>query len=75
MTHIEATKEAVRRWGPSGWARFRPGPQSKTNARPGRLARYRYAVGSGPLNDATTVEGQGDTWREAFADARDIRGE
>lgn len=37
---------------------------------PGRLARYRYEVGNGGLRRTCTIVGQGDSWAEAFEDAR-----
>jgi hypothetical protein len=68
MTQKEARAEAIRRWGPSGTIAFRP-PRSITNRR-GRLARYCCTVSSGDASAFDSVEGQGNTWREAFADAR-----
>ena len=70
LTDREAAEEAVRRWGPSGRARLRAGAPHKAIARPGRLARYRYQVGNGKLGPACTILGQGNSWREAFGDAR-----
>ena len=66
MTQKQAQAEAVRRWGPSATIEFRP-PRSA--ARRGRLARYCCTVANGDRTTAYSVEGQGDTWREAFADA------
>lgn len=66
MTLEEAREEAVRRWGITAVVEFRPArsPQSRR----GRLARYRCTVGN---RDAYhSIEGQGETWIEAFADAR-----
>jgi len=67
MTQKQAQAEAVRRWGPNGTVEFRP-PRSIKNHR-GRLARYCCTVGSGAGRSFDSVEGQGNTWREAFADA------
>lgn len=72
MTRKEAMAEAIRRWGPTGTIRFRPAPWSKGNRRQGRLARYCYTVGNGDLGKLCSIEGQGNTWREAFADARAV---
>lgn len=72
MTQKEALAEAVRRWGKSGAIRCRPAPASKARVRQGRLSRYRCTVGNGDLGKYCSVEGQGDTWREAFEDARPI---
>jgi hypothetical protein len=66
MTSDEARAEAARRWGTSGIIEFRP----RRGARRGRLARYTCKVGNGAGGTMRSVEGQGDTWREAFADAR-----
>ena len=68
MTQEEALAEAVRRWGASGTIRFRPSPPGRTHR--GRLARYCCTVGNGIAGSFYSVEGQGNTWREAFADAR-----
>ncbi len=70
MTQLQALAEAVRRWGPSGAIRLRPAPARKGHPGTGRLARYRFIVGNGGLGKLRTIEGQGDTWLEAFADAR-----
>jgi hypothetical protein len=67
LTDKQAQAEAVRRWGPSGTVRVRP---ASLNGRRGRLARYRCTVGNGNAGAFSSVEGQGDTWLEAFADAR-----
>lgn len=69
MTRVQAQEEAMRRWGTSGAIRFRPAAVSKGRSGRGRLARYRCTVGNGGLGKSCSVEGQGDTWREAFADA------
>jgi hypothetical protein len=70
MTQKQAKEEAVRRWGSSGAVRLREGPASKGVNRPGRLARYRCTVGNGGLGKFCSIQGQGDTWATAFADAR-----
>ncbi len=70
MTESEARVEARRRWGPSGAIRLRPDAK---NSGTGRLARYRCMVGNGGLGKACSIEGQGDTWLLAFADARQVR--
>jgi len=67
MTLKQAQAEAVRRWGPSGTIEFRPIPSGRI--RRGRLARYACKVGNGVEGSFRSVEGQGHTWREAFADA------
>jgi len=36
----------------------------------GRLARYCYTVSNGLAGSCACVEGQGNSWREAFEDAR-----
>jgi len=69
MTQQQALAEAVKRWGTTGAVRIRPGPVGKRTGG-GRLARYRFTVGNGGLGKLCTVQGQGDTWREAFEDAR-----
>jgi hypothetical protein len=61
LTTREAQAEANRRWGACGFVRELRLPVSPGT---GRLARYRFAVG-----DGAAIEGQGDTWREAFEDA------
>ena len=71
MTQKQALAEAIRRWGPSGTIRFRP---TRRDGSPrGRLARYCCTVGNG-RNGSFRSEGQGNTWREAFADASSSRG-
>lgn len=70
MTKEEAAKEAMRRWGPTGHVRLRGPAMHKDSKRPGRLARYRYQVGNGRLGPQCTVLGQGNSWSEAFEDAR-----
>jgi hypothetical protein len=67
MTREEAEAEAVKRWGAGGTVIFRPGATGKSR---GRLARYRCVVSSGGRGYFPAIEGQGDTWQEAFADAR-----
>ncbi|HET7785074.1 MAG TPA: hypothetical protein VFL36_03830 [Myxococcales bacterium] len=66
MTQEQAQAEAIRRWGLSATATYRP--SRRTDGGHGRLARYRCTVGSG-RGGGYLVEGQGNTWREAFADA------
>lgn len=69
MTNEQALAEARRRWGNSGSIReLQAGPSARPGAR-GRLARYRFTVGDGHLGPRCTVQGQGDSWRDAFADA------
>jgi hypothetical protein len=68
MTQEEARAEALRRWGAAGTIEFRP-PRRPRGLR-GRLARYACKVGNGAAGGMRSVEGQGDTWREAFEDAR-----
>ncbi len=68
MTQKQAQAEAVRRWGASGTIRFLPSRQGRIQR--GRLARYCCTVGNGAVGSFYSVEGQGNTWREAFADAR-----
>jgi hypothetical protein len=68
MTEEEAQAEATRRWGTSGTAKHRPLHPSRGNR--GRLARYCYTVSNGLASVSARVEGQGNSWREAFADAR-----
>jgi hypothetical protein len=70
MTQDEAAREALKRWGPSGRVRFRAPSPGRGRGRGGRLARYRYLVGNGQLGAACTILGQGNSWREAFEDAR-----
>ena len=68
MTQTEALAEAIRRWGPSGTIKFRP-PLPARKQR-GRLARYCCIVGNGIAGSFYSIEGQGNSWREAFDDAR-----
>ena len=68
MTQQEAKAEAFRRWGPAGKIEFHPPRVAR--AQRGRLARYACTVGNGAAGSRRTVEGQGDTWLEAFADAQ-----
>ena len=67
MTHEQARAEAVRRWGATGTVEFHP-PRVDGRSR-GRLARYTCVVGNGAAH-FRSIEGQGETWRAAFADAR-----
>jgi hypothetical protein len=71
MTLKQAQTEAVRRWGTSGAIRFKPTPVAQSHSGKGRLGRY-CVVGNGHLGKRCSVEGQGDTWLAAFADARPI---
>jgi hypothetical protein len=68
MTLQQAQAEAVRRWGSTGTIKFRP--SSAGLIQRGRLARYCCTVTNCEVRSAYSVEGQGNTWREAFADAR-----
>jgi len=68
MTEQQALAEAVRRWGASGTIKFRP-PRA-AGAHRGRLARYCCTVGNGLSGSFYSIEGQGNSWREAFDDAR-----
>lgn len=68
MTRAEAQAEAFRRWGPNGTIRYVPGHVTRIHR--GRLARYSCIVGNGNAGSFSSVEGQGHTWLEAFADAR-----
>jgi hypothetical protein len=70
MTQQDAEHEAQRRWGPSGRARLRAPSLYKGRGGPGRLARYRYVVGNGKLGVNCSILGQGNSWVEAFEDAR-----
>ena len=70
MSEKEARAEAIRRWGDEGAIRLSR-PTSSGSA--GRLARYRCTVGNGNLGPDCSIQGQGNTWREAFEDTR--RGE
>jgi hypothetical protein len=72
MTEKEAAAEATRRWGASGTIRLRSDTNGLGNAKRGRLAPYRCIVGDGRLGQHRTIEGQGDTWQEAFLDARPL---
>jgi hypothetical protein len=69
MTQEQARAEALRRWGPGSTITYRPSRASRLSR--GRLARYSCTVSNGNPGRAEAVEGQGDTWREAFADARE----
>jgi hypothetical protein len=66
MTQEQAQAEAIRRWVSSAMAIYRP--SRRNDGSHGRLARYRCTVRNGGVG-AYPVEGQGDTWREAFLDA------
>jgi len=66
MTQEQARAEALRRWGATGTIEFRP--PRRPRALRGRLARYACKVGNG-IPGGLQVEGQGDSWVEAFADA------
>lgn len=68
MTQEQARAEAFRRWGAAGSIEFHPPRRPRTLR--GRLARYACKVGNGAGQGMRSEEGQGDTWREAFADAR-----
>jgi hypothetical protein len=68
MTQGQAQAEAIRRWGPQGTIEFHA-PRADRGQR-GRLARYPCKVGNGISGAYRSVEGQGETWVEAFADAR-----
>ena len=72
MTDKQAQAEAEKRWGSRGAIRYRPAVVARPNGRPGRLARYAYTVGNGGLGKSCSIQGQGDTWRAAFADVRPI---
>ena len=67
MTQAQAQAEAIRLWGPGGTVEFRPS-RSHGQAR-GRLARYACLVSNGAPG-YRSIEGQGETWADAFADAR-----
>jgi hypothetical protein len=69
MTYAEALAEAIARWGPTGAVRLRASAPNGRSQR-GRLARYPCTVGDGGLGKGRSIEGQGNTWREAFLDAR-----
>jgi|tagenome__1003787_1003787.scaffolds.fasta_scaffold20099173_1 hypothetical protein len=66
MTQEQAQAEAIRRWGSSATAIYRP--SRRADGGHGRLARYCCTVGNGRVG-MYPVEGQGNTWREAFDDA------
>jgi hypothetical protein len=68
MTQAQAQAEAARRWGASGTIEFHA-PRGGREHR-GRLARYCCKVGNGASGAFHSVEGQGETWLEAFADVR-----
>ncbi len=68
MTEQQALAEAIRRWGPRGTVRFLP--QRQSGRQRGRLARSPCSVGDGAPGSSHSVEGQGNTWLEAFEDAR-----
>ena len=68
MTLQEAQAEVVRRWGASAAIKYRR--PRVTRLQRGRLARYSCTVGNGVAGALRSIEGQGQTWREAFADAR-----
>ncbi len=73
MTDKQALAEAIRRWGPGGAIRRnRADSGAPGRVLRGRLARYRCVVGNGNLGKNCSIEGQGDTWREAFDDARPV---
>ena len=68
MTEQQALAEAVRRWGATGTIKFRPSRAGGGHR--GRLARYCCTVGNGVSGSFYSIEGQGNSWREAFDDAR-----
>ena len=68
MTQAQAQAEAIRLWGPGGRIRFLPSRVNRIQR--GRLGRYSCIVGNGVAGSLYSIEGQGNTWREAFADAR-----
>ena len=68
MTEQQALAEAVRRWGATGTIKFRP--SRVAGGHRGRLARYCCTVGNGVSGSFYSIEGQGNSWREAFDDAR-----
>ena len=72
MTEAQALAEARRRWGSGGAVRMRPAPVNGGDGRRGRLARYRYVVGNGGLGKHCSIQGQADSWRAAFDDARPV---
>jgi len=67
MTEKQARAEALKRWGPAGTVTFRP--SRSMNGERGRLARYCCIVANGDVRSPYTIQGQGNTWREAFDDA------
>lgn len=69
MTAAEAKVEAERQWGPGGAIHELRATWSKRNGRQGRLRPYRFTVGNNGLGPTCSVKGQGDSWRQAFADA------
>ena len=71
MTQKQAMAKAMRLWGASGAIRYRP-THRVGNPR-GRLARYCCTV-SGYAGAFQPIQGQGNTWREAFADAAAYQG-
>ena len=72
MTKAQALIEARRRWGDGGAVHMRPAPVNGGSSRRGRLARYRFVVGNGSLGKRCSIQGQGDSWRAAFEDARQV---
>jgi hypothetical protein len=72
MTKEQALAEAIKRWGVTGSVRLRTHSSGSGRVERGRLARYRCVVGNGNLGKNCSIEGQGDTWREAFLDARPV---
>jgi hypothetical protein len=72
MTEEQALAETRLRWGAGGAIRLRTNTSASGRVRRGRLARYRCVVGNGSLGKNCSIEGQGNTWREAFLDARPV---
>ena len=72
MTKEQALAEAKMRWGAGGAIRLRTHPSTSGRVQRGRLARYRCVVGNGGLGKDCSIEGQGNTWWEAFLDARPV---
>ena len=72
LTESQAAAEAIRRWGQSGAIRLRSDGTGLGSVKRGRLARYRCTVGDGGLGEYRSMEGQGDSWLEAFLDAKPI---
>lgn len=68
MTQEQALAEARRRWSSTGSVRELP-ERAMGRVERGRLARYRFIVGNNPPGPRCTVQGQGDSWQAAFADA------